>query len=125
MGKEWARLLLWFGSRKKPKVANNRDLVEQQRLFYRVFLAAAAFRIIAAHFVASASDSKPKTAEYFLPTTWATTKSMLMPASAMACAVAALKAKSPVSIEAAEAVDKSYPDFYRDLEEAGVVVTYN
>ena len=44
---------------------------------------------------------------------------------AMACAVAALKSPSPVSIEAAEAVDKSYPDFYRDLETAGVTVTYN
>jgi 3-phosphoshikimate 1-carboxyvinyltransferase len=44
---------------------------------------------------------------------------------AMACAIAALKAKSPVSIEAAEAVDKSYPDFYKDLEQAGVTVTYN
>ncbi len=44
---------------------------------------------------------------------------------AMACAIAALKAKSPVAIEAAEAVDKSYPDFYRDLELAGVTVTYN
>ena len=44
---------------------------------------------------------------------------------AMACAIAALKAKSPVAIEAAEAVDKSYPDFYRDLEQAGVTVTYN
>ena len=32
---------------------------------------------------------------------------------------------SPVSIEAAEAIDKSYPDFYRDLELAGVTVTYN
>jgi hypothetical protein len=49
---------------------------------------AAAFRMIAAHFVASASDSNPKTAEYFLPTTWATRKSMLIPAPAMACAVA-------------------------------------
>jgi hypothetical protein len=50
---------------------------------YRLF-AAAAFLISAAPFVASASDSKPNMPEYFLPTTWATTKSMLMPASAMA-----------------------------------------
>ena len=38
--------------------------------------------IIAAHFVGSASNSNPKTAE-FLPTTRATRKSMLIPASAM------------------------------------------
>ena len=44
---------------------------------------------------------------------------------AMACAVAALKSSTPVSIEAAEAVDKSYPDFYRDLEQAGVTVSYH
>jgi 3-phosphoshikimate 1-carboxyvinyltransferase len=35
---------------------------------------------------------------------------------AMACAVAALKAAGPVTIEEAQAVDKSYPDFYRDLQ---------
>jgi 3-phosphoshikimate 1-carboxyvinyltransferase len=35
---------------------------------------------------------------------------------AMACAVAALRASGPVTIEAAEAVGKSYPDFYRDLQ---------
>jgi 3-phosphoshikimate 1-carboxyvinyltransferase len=35
---------------------------------------------------------------------------------AMACAVAALKADGPVTIEEAQAVDKSYPDFYRDLQ---------
>src|SRR5215471_11083918 len=49
-----------------------------------LFLAAVAFRIIAAHFVASVSDSNPKTAEYFRPTTCATRKSTLIPASAMA-----------------------------------------
>ena len=35
---------------------------------------------------------------------------------AMACAVAALRASGPVTIEVAEAVGKSYPDFYRDLQ---------
>ena len=35
---------------------------------------------------------------------------------AMACAVAALKATGPVTIEEAQAVNKSYPDFYRDLQ---------
>lgn len=38
---------------------------------------------------------------------------------AMACAVAALRAEGPVTTEVAEAVDKSYPDFYRDLERLG------
>ncbi len=38
---------------------------------------------------------------------------------AMACAVAALKADGAVVIEDAEAVDKSYPDFYTDLQELG------
>jgi hypothetical protein len=79
-------LALWF--EEKTKLLNNRNITEQDRALYLFFLAAAAFRIIAAHFVASASDSNPKTAEYFLPTTWATRKSMLIPAPAMACAVA-------------------------------------
>lgn len=35
---------------------------------------------------------------------------------AMACAVAALGAEGPVTIEEAEAVNKSYPDFYGDLQ---------
>ena len=35
---------------------------------------------------------------------------------AMACAIAALKADGLVTIEEAQAVDKSYPDFYRDLQ---------
>ena len=43
--------------------------LDSDGVFYRVFLAAAVFRIMAAHFVASASDSNPKTAEYFLPIT--------------------------------------------------------
>jgi 3-phosphoshikimate 1-carboxyvinyltransferase len=35
---------------------------------------------------------------------------------AMACAVAALRADGEVTIEDAQAIDKSYPDFYRDLQ---------
>jgi len=38
---------------------------------------------------------------------------------AMACAVGALKAGGEVTIEHAEAIDKSYPDFYRHLQELG------
>jgi 3-phosphoshikimate 1-carboxyvinyltransferase len=38
---------------------------------------------------------------------------------AMACAVAALKAKGDTTIEEAEAVNKSYPDFYDDLAKMG------
>jgi 3-phosphoshikimate 1-carboxyvinyltransferase len=41
---------------------------------------------------------------------------------AMACAVAALKADGPVIIEDSEAIDKSYPDFYRDLQSLGAHV---
>ncbi len=41
---------------------------------------------------------------------------------AMACAVAALKAEGEVTIEAADAIDKSYPDFYRHLQELGGTV---
>jgi 3-phosphoshikimate 1-carboxyvinyltransferase len=41
---------------------------------------------------------------------------------AMACAVAALKADGPVRIEEADAINKSYPDFYRHLEMLGGVV---
>jgi 3-phosphoshikimate 1-carboxyvinyltransferase len=40
----------------------------------------------------------------------------------MACAVAALKADGPVTIEDAEAIDKSYPDFYRDIQQLGANV---
>jgi hypothetical protein len=67
---------------------SNKSVIGTMNGFDHFFLAAPAFRIIAAHFVASASDSNPKTAEYFLPITWATRKSMLIPAPAMACAVA-------------------------------------
>ncbi len=39
---------------------------------------------------------------------------------AMACAIAALKADGPTVIEAANAINKSYPDFYRHLQSLGV-----
>ncbi len=39
---------------------------------------------------------------------------------AMACAVAALKADGPVQINDADAVSKSYPEFYQHLEQLGV-----
>lgn len=38
---------------------------------------------------------------------------------AMACAVAALKAEGEVLIEDADAINKSYPDFYKHLEQLG------
>ena len=38
---------------------------------------------------------------------------------AMACAVGALRADGPVTIEVAEAINKSYPDFYEDLKKLG------
>ncbi len=41
---------------------------------------------------------------------------------AMACAVAALQAEGPVVIEEAQAVNKSYTDFYEDLRTWGVPV---
>lgn len=41
---------------------------------------------------------------------------------AMATAVAALKANGPVSIECAEAINKSYPSFYNHLQQLGVKV---
>jgi 3-phosphoshikimate 1-carboxyvinyltransferase len=41
---------------------------------------------------------------------------------AMAAAVAALKAKAPVTIEEAEAINKSYPDFYSHLQRLNAVV---
>ena len=44
---------------------------------------------------------------------------------AMACAVAALKAEGPTEIEEAEAVKKSYPDFYDDLKKLGADVSLN
>lgn len=44
---------------------------------------------------------------------------------AMACAVAALKAEADVTIEHAEAINKSYPDFYHDLQHAGATIILN
>jgi 3-phosphoshikimate 1-carboxyvinyltransferase len=41
---------------------------------------------------------------------------------AMACAVAALRATGDVVIEEAQAINKSYPDFYTHLQEAGAEV---
>lgn len=41
---------------------------------------------------------------------------------AMAAAVAALRANGPVMIERAEAIDKSYPGFFKDLEKLGASV---
>jgi 3-phosphoshikimate 1-carboxyvinyltransferase len=41
---------------------------------------------------------------------------------AMACAVAALRADGSVVIEEAEAINKSYPDFYDDIRSLGAVV---
>ena len=41
---------------------------------------------------------------------------------AMACAVAALKADSPVTIEEADAINKSYPAFFNDLQQLGANV---
>jgi 3-phosphoshikimate 1-carboxyvinyltransferase len=42
---------------------------------------------------------------------------------AMACAVAALKAEGETTIEEADAVKKSYPDFYDDLKKLGADVS--
>jgi 3-phosphoshikimate 1-carboxyvinyltransferase len=42
---------------------------------------------------------------------------------AMACAVAALKANGETEIEEADAVNKSYPDFYDDLKKVGANVS--
>lgn len=44
---------------------------------------------------------------------------------AMACAVASLKAAGETTIEHAEAINKSYPDFYNDLRQLGAVVSLN
>lgn len=44
---------------------------------------------------------------------------------AMALAVAALKADSETTIEEAQAVNKSYPDFYEDLQKLGADVSLN
>jgi 3-phosphoshikimate 1-carboxyvinyltransferase len=42
---------------------------------------------------------------------------------AMACAVAALTANGPVTIDEAEAVNKSYPDFYIHLRKLGAAIS--
>ncbi len=42
---------------------------------------------------------------------------------AMACAVAALKADSEMVIDEAQAINKSYPDFYNDLKSLGAAVS--
>jgi len=44
---------------------------------------------------------------------------------AMALAIAALKAEGKTTIEASEAVNKSYPDFFDDLQKLGVDVSLN
>jgi 3-phosphoshikimate 1-carboxyvinyltransferase len=44
---------------------------------------------------------------------------------AMACAVAALKATDSVLIEDAEAINKSYPNFYIHLQQLGVHIIFN
>ena len=41
---------------------------------------------------------------------------------AMACAIAALRAAGPVVIEEADAINKSYPNFYLHLQKLGVIV---
>ncbi|HEU4552385.1 MAG TPA: 3-phosphoshikimate 1-carboxyvinyltransferase [Chitinophaga sp.] len=43
---------------------------------------------------------------------------------AMACAVAALTASGPVTIENAEAINKSYPEFFEHLQKIGAEVKY-
>lgn len=44
---------------------------------------------------------------------------------AMACTIAALKADGKTTIEEADAVKKSYPDFYDDLKKLGAYVSLN
>jgi 3-phosphoshikimate 1-carboxyvinyltransferase len=44
---------------------------------------------------------------------------------AMACAVAGLKAQYDVVIEEAEAINKSYPEFYAHLQKLGAIITSN
>ena len=43
---------------------------------------------------------------------------------AMACAIAALRASGVTLIEEAEAINKSYPDFYSDIQQLGASVSY-
>jgi 3-phosphoshikimate 1-carboxyvinyltransferase len=44
---------------------------------------------------------------------------------AMACAVAGLKADGAVTIEEADAINKSYPDFYSHLQKLGASLQYS
>ena len=44
---------------------------------------------------------------------------------AMACAIAATKANGKVSIENAEAINKSYPSFYKDLKLLGATMHFS
>jgi 3-phosphoshikimate 1-carboxyvinyltransferase len=43
----------------------------------------------------------------------------------MACGIAALSADAPITITDAEAVNKSYTDFFLDLQQLGVKVDLN
>ena len=43
---------------------------------------------------------------------------------AMMCALLALKANGETTIEVAEAINKSYPDFYTHLQQLGVSVNF-
>lgn len=43
---------------------------------------------------------------------------------AMACAIAATKATGETIIEEAEAINKSYPEFYKDIQKLGAIVHY-
>jgi 3-phosphoshikimate 1-carboxyvinyltransferase len=42
---------------------------------------------------------------------------------AMACAVAALKATGETVISEAQAINKSYPDFYEHIQQLGAIVS--
>ena len=42
----------------------------------------------------------------------------------MMISIAACKANDAISIENAEAINKSYPNFYKDLESLGAKITY-
>ncbi len=44
---------------------------------------------------------------------------------AMACATAALRAKGETIVEEADAINKSYPSFYEDLQKLGAIVKIN
>ncbi len=43
---------------------------------------------------------------------------------AMACAIAALRANDKVEIEHADAINKSYPDFFSDLKRMNIKLSY-